>query len=147
MFTRVGNFFIDQWLWNITWDWYHIPITIFFMVLFFRFFLRINSIAAVLIALSSIGTALIVYTGFVVGVLMYIGKFAYQESLQGQSMVADPLHACVYVGLIYTVLQSIFFIVLHRYYPINRLKMIGVTAIANMLAAGIIYLTLPNPLM
>lgn len=117
------------------------------MVIFFRFFLRINSIASVLIALSSIITALIVYTGFVVGVLMYIFKFAYQESLQGQAMVADPLHACVYVGIIYTVLQSIFFIVLHRYYPINRLKMIGATAIANMLTAGIIYLTLPNPLM
>lgn len=147
MFTRIGNFFIDQWLWNITWDWYHIPIDILFMVIFFKFFLRLNIVASVLIALSSTITAFVVYTGFVIGVLMYLFNFRYHEVFQSYTMVADPLHACLYVGIIYTILQSIFISVLHNYYPVPRIKMIIVISISNLLTVGMVYLVVPHSLM
>ena len=147
MFTEIGNFLIDQWLWNVTWDWYHIPISIFFMTILFKCFLRINIISSVLIALSSTIASFMAYTLFVVGVLMYVFKFNYNQAVQGQEIIADPLHACLYVAIIYTVLQAIFFIALNHYYPVPRLKMILVAAVANALTAGTIYLVLPNPLM
>lgn len=146
MLTRIGNFLIDQWLWNVTWDWYHIPISVFVLTVFFKFFLRINVIASVLIALSSAVSSFITYTLFVVGGLIYLLNFRYEEVLQGKAMVADPLHACLYVGIIYTVLQAVFFVILNKYYPVQWGKMITAAFVANMVAAGLVYLVAPNPL-
>ena len=147
MFTEIGNFFIDQWLWNVTWDWYHIPLSIFFMTILFKYFLRINIISSLLIAAGSTAASFLTYTLFVVGILMYVFKFNYDQALQMQEVLADPLHACLYVATIYTVLQTVFFMVLNRFYPVHRIKMIIAAAVANMITAGLIYLVLPNPIM
>jgi len=147
MVTRMGNFLIDQWLWNITWDWYHIPLSMLLMIVFFRFFLRMDIVASVVIALSATVAASITFSLFVVGVLITLFNYTYQAILQSAAMVADPLHACIYVGIIYTIIQAIFFVILNRYYKVHYIKMIVACFVANMLSAGIIYLLLPNPLM
>lgn len=147
MLEHMGAFLIDQWLWNVTWDWYHIPLSIFLLAVFFKFFLRLNVIASVLIAVSSTISSFIVYTFFAVGGLIYLFNFNYQEALQGKAVVADSLHACMYVGMIYTLLQAVFFVVLNKYYSIKLPKMIVAAFIANMIAAVLVYLVVPNPLM
>jgi hypothetical protein len=147
MFTKIGDFFIDQWLWNVTWDWYHIPISIFFMALLLKFFLRMNVISCVVIAVSSVAASFITYTLVVVGVLVYALNFNYNQLLQNQEFIIDPLHACFYLALLYTMLQAAFFALLNRYYPISQAKVLMCAAIANLLTAGVVYLVLPSKLM
>lgn len=147
MITRIGNFLIDQWLWQITWDWYHALVLLLCMTLLFRFVLRINSIAAVLLSLSSIVATIATYTMFVVGILMYVLRFSYHELVIDQAMVADPLQACIYLGIVYTVLQTLYFAILNRYYRIPWQRMAIITVLCNALASAITYLMLPSPLL
>lgn len=141
MFTQIGTFFIDQWLWSITWDWYHIPLSMVIMILLFRFFLRMDIIISVLLALGSIAATFITFTFFVVSVLIGLFKFRYEAALGLD--VADSLHACIYVALIYTTLQAVFFIILNRYYTIEYRHMIIVSLVSNLISACFIYQLLP----
>ncbi len=147
MLARVIAFLIDQWLWSVTWGIYHVPIAAVLMAFCGRFFLRLNTIAAVFISVGSMVVSFLLYSVFVAGFLVCLLGYGYQEQLQGQGLVSDPLYACLYSGLIYTFLQTVFFCGVNRYYPISISRMAVAACIVNLVAAGLVYLVVPHSVM
>jgi len=78
--SSVGNFLLSEWLWSITFDWYHIPVSLFLCGIWFYRALRIPLISSFLLALFSYLYALCIFAFFIVVVLLYIFNFSYSAT-------------------------------------------------------------------
>ena len=136
--THMGDFLLGQWLWSVTWDWYHIPINIVLMCLAFNWILRLTIIPSAFLAILANLYAFIVYFALVVGGLMYLLNFSYDPYTASPYTASDPLHACIYLGLIYTILQATFFLLIQTRYKINIPVTLALTLICNVLTAFIV---------
>lgn len=136
-----GNLLLSQWLWNVTWGWYHIPINILFMCFFLKLFVRVSIIPAVFISIFANLYAVALYSAFTVGVLMYACNLNLDPNIPFP--VADPFHASFYLGAIYIVLQFTFFLLLNVFYKLSMFKALLVIIASNMLTAWAVYWLLP----
>ena len=137
MIQSISDFLLSQWLWSITWDWYHIPINCVLFCVLCKLILRLNIVPAVLISLASNVYSFLVFTFFSFVVLYYLLDIRFTPD-QAHSVVTEPLLACLYLGLIYTVIQMSFFGILQIWYKINYWKIVGVSALSNVLTAWLI---------
>ncbi|MDR3550563.1 MAG: hypothetical protein P4L31_04060 [Candidatus Babeliales bacterium] len=140
--SSMGNFLLSEWLWSITFDWYHIPISLLLCGISFRWVLRIPLKSSFLLALLSGLYALCIFAFFIVVVLLYLFNFSYSAT-----WVPDPFHACFYLGLIFAVLQTTFYFIVHRWYRLNMPGVIFLTFLSNSTASIITYYLLLDPLM
>lgn len=137
MIARINDFLLSEWLWSITWDWYHVPISIVIMFVLFNIALRINIVPAVFIALSANIYSFLVYTLLSFGVLHYFLAVPVAEPASFTHI--EPLQACIYLGLIYTAIQISFFMLLKRWHNINVWHMVSMSALGNLLTALIVH--------
>ncbi len=134
--STVSNFFLSEWLWSVTFDWYHIPIAILFMCIVFRFALRIGIIPAVLITFFAHLYGFAVFSLFVVGVLSYLLNVTYNAASYA---MPTPLLASLYLGFIYTILESSFFLIVSRWYTLRVIPMVIVTLLCNVAASCVTF--------
>lgn len=146
MFSRIGDFLLGQWLWSITWDWYHIPINIAVSCLLFKLALRLNIIPSVLIAFLANIYSFIVFGLFAFIVLYYLFGIDFTPE-QASFMVAQPLHACIYLGLIYATIQMSAFALLQIWYKTNYWEMVSLAFLSNLVTALLVNSMVANPLL
>lgn len=144
MLKHIADFILSEWLWNITWDWYHIPLSFLFMTLLLRIMMRINIIPAVLISFCVQLYTFGVHIGLI-GFLIYVLDVPFDPAaLAG---LQTSLSACFNVALVNVLLQGLFFLILNMFYKLNFGLAITVVVLSNMLSAYISNLLLPVPLM
>lgn len=140
--SSMGNFLLSEWLWSITFDWYHIPVSLFLCVISFYRVLRIPLRASLLISSFSYLYSLCVFAFFIVVVLLYIFHFSYSAD-----WAPNFFFACFYLGIIFTCLQTTFYLIVNRWYRLNIPGITVVTLLCNSVASIISYYLLIDPLM
>ena len=129
------NFILDMWLWNMTWGWYQVSLAFIFMWIFIVFMGRMKSGPALLLILGSYVAAFAVYSLFVIGVLMYWLQWEWVVDSITTYVPINVLVASLYLGAIYTFLQSLFFVMLKEKYCIVFPMIFIVTVVSNSLGA------------
>ena len=118
MIEALAHFFMSLWLWAMTWGIYQIPLALFFMVLLFRWTGHLRLLPSLGIGIGANLFSWGIYT--LVIIVFFVGAMGYEYDAQGSHRaVFDALHACLYWGLLNTVLQSIFFMLLNHWYRIS----------------------------
>lgn len=138
--TTLNNFLLSEWLWSITWGIYHIPVTIILMTFLFKTCLRMKLKRAFLFSASAQISSGLLLTSFVAGFLIYFLKIQYSPE---PNQMPNQFLVCIYLGLIYTILQAIFFTILSFFYTFPLRRALWLTLISNMLGAWIVSIFLP----
>lgn len=141
MLRYVADFFSGLWLWNMTWDWYHVPINFLLLCLLFNIFAHMNIVQSVLLSLLAHLYAYIIFSLLVAGFLTYLLNYSYDPNTA--TYVPDPAHACFYLGTIYAALQISFLALVNIKYKLHLFTAMVVVIISNCLSAGIAYWLLP----
>ncbi len=131
----VMNFLLDMWLWNMTWGWYQVSLSFIFMWIFVVFMGRMKSGQALLLILSSYVTTFILYSCFIVGILIYWLQWEWTVDLMVSYIPVNVLAASLHLGAIYTVCQTLFFLLLKEKYCIIFPTIFLVTLLSNSLGA------------
>ncbi len=137
VFNMIGNFILSEWIWSVTWGIYHIPWNIIIMIILLKFFLRINMVSAVFLSIGAQLFATAALTIITVGTMLLLGKGGGPENYVN---TPTPIHAFISLGLIYAVLQSIFFTMFGRTHAIKLSWMIVIAIISNNLTVLLNYL-------
>lgn len=146
-FSKIANFILGEWLWNVTWGLYHLPICFLLMCLMFNWLLRWSIVPSVLFAFGAHVYAFVLYTGFTVGVLMYLFGMSYDPMVKPQLGAVNLWHASLYLGIIYAVLQTTFFMLVHVWYKLALVPTILAVIACNLATAYVVYKLLPTPFM
>jgi len=133
----IGHFFLSEWIWSVTWGFYHIPCNIIIMIILFKFFLRINMVSAVFTAITAQLFAFVIFTLVTLGIMLLLGQGGGPESFL---YVPNTMPAFFYLGLIYAFLQSIFFDLISHRHAIHLSWFIVIAIISNNLTVLITYL-------
>lgn len=130
IFSIVAHFIVSEWLWGITWDTYYISFNIVVSILLLKFFLKINMVHAVFMSLLSQLAAWVAFTALAFMSMYLIGIGGNPERF---ICVPSPLYATVFLGLIYAILQMLFYICTKRYYKNPIATILMITFISNNL--------------
>ena len=133
----IENFILSEWIWSVTWGIYHIPCNIVIMIILLKFFLRINMVSAVFLSIGAQLFSTFIFTVITLITMLLIGKGGTPESF---SYIPNPIHAFVYLGLVYAFLQAIFFELFGQRHAIRLSWMVVIAIISNNLTALFMYL-------
>ncbi|GEM_PF-1204449 len=138
-FMTLADFLLSEWLWNVTWGWYHVPINIFVMLFLLKVFGRLKIMPAVLFSVFSQIFSFALFSLIVIfGSIYGFGlKFVPYDCYVTQTM--HPLLICFSLGLIYFVLQSFSFVLTNVFYKINLRLVILIALVSNMISALLVY--------
>ena len=125
-----AQFILSEWIWSVTWDMYHIPFNIIVMILLFKFFLRIDMVRAVCMAMFSQFFAFLLFSLCALMAMNLIGVGGGPESY---TVVPKPLYATLLLGLVYAVLQIIFFACTRLRYQVAFSTLVALVIISNNL--------------
>ena len=138
----IYDFLITEWLWSVTWGVYHVPFVLAFMIILLKRVGHMRWVSTLMNAVGSLLFTLFVY-GFVIAWLVPDAQLDYttaQEALE----VPSSWWASMYLGSIYALLQTVFFMLVSLVYPSNRFRLIVIVATSNFLAAIAAYLLAPT---
>jgi hypothetical protein len=135
----LADFLISQWMWGVTWGIYHVFLSAVFMTILLKIVMRIKIIKALILSVTAHVFAVAIYSFVVIFFLMPLIDSDFYMSPQTGPI--NPGRVTLYLGLIYSVLQLLFFMVVQR--NLRLIQLITVILISNCLAAGFISLTLP----
>jgi len=131
----VTNFLISEWIWALSWGSYQMGIAIFFMVLLMRLIMRIGWLRALLLSFVAQLFSLLVFSFFVFGFLITLFGATYIPLDDIQERTYTVLKASLSLGLIFTLLQILFFRMLSKIYDTNYYQIVSIVFISNMIAA------------
>lgn len=137
MFTTIGNFILSEWIWSVTRGIYHIPWNIIIMIILLKFFLRINMVSTVFLSIGAQLFSTIALTIITLGTMLLLGKGSGPESY---THIPTPIHAFIYLGIIYAALQTIFFTIFAQKHAVRLSWMIVIAMISNNLTVLLNYL-------
>lgn len=144
-FKKAADFLLSEWLWNVTHGIYLLPLSLIILFFLLKWVERLSAMRALLISLAAHLFSFIIFTGFVVGVLIFIMRLEYippQEVYH--SDVCDKFNVTLYLGLVHVVCQSFFFFLMRKRFDIHLVRVIILSLISMSVASMIVYLLLPK---
>lgn len=141
MFINVADFLVSQWVWAVTWGIYHVFLSALFMLLLLRIVLGMKWLRALMYTATAHVFAIAIFSFVVIICLMpFIDSDFYM--IAGPAKI-NPGRVTLYLGLIYSLLELAFFMLVANRSKLPFIKLLTVILISNCLAAGFIALTLP----
>ena len=137
--TPAADFLLAEWLWNVTWGWYHIPVNVFIMLFFLKFFGRMRIMPAVLFSVFSQIFSFLLFSFVVVVGPMYILDLKFVSYDCYAQEVTHPIFSCLFLGVIYFGFHSLFFFLINIYFKINLRLVILISFVANIITALLVY--------
>lgn len=134
---KCAHFFLSEWIWSVTWDTYHIPFNIIITLILLKFFLRINMVPAVCMAIFSQFFAFFILSLCTLGAMYLIGAGGGPDSF---AYVPRPLYATLFLGLVYAVLQILFFTCTKSHYRVPLSTIAVIVIISNNLTVLVTWL-------
>jgi hypothetical protein len=139
----LGDFFLTEWLWSISWGWYQAPLAACALFLLLILTTRMRTLAALITAISVNLFSWALFTALICGGLIHLLNHVYTPTYNPK----NPEELSVFVGfalaLIYVVLQMIPLYIVHRRYTHNFKWLLFLSIISNALAAWIVFSFLP----
>ena len=139
MFAGIGCFFLDQWLWNVTWGWYYLPINTLLFIFLLNIVAGMRLLRAFIMSVVVNTTSFALFTGAVVGLLIYAAGIEYVTSMDE---VMPPLiiwRPVLFLSLLYIVLQSFLLYITRKWYKPNAQRLIFLTIVSNIFSAFFAY--------
>jgi len=136
MLTRTISILIDELLWILTWGWWQLVMSIILSWKLFVFIGRMKTVRALLLITASYSFALITYFLVVAG--LFITYFKWRFIPGNAPSVLNPATASCMLGIIYSLLQTIFFCIIKKgwgHISISRLGLLSF--VSNMTVAFI----------
>jgi hypothetical protein len=134
MLIRFISFFLDEWVWNMTWGWYQIMYSMVCTWLFFCVLGKIRMIPSLCMTFLSYAMTFIVYTIIVVGISMWDVVTVHMSPY-----TLSTTTALLGLGGIYSVLQSIMMYGMRRWHTIRFLRIVYIMFIGHAIGAGLAY--------
>lgn len=138
----MGELLVSEWLWSVTFGFYHLPINIFIMIFFFKFFMGMRIIPAVLLSFFSNIFSWIILSLFVLGVPVYLFKIGFDTSTT--QTLSSIMAVSLVLGGLYALVQSLMFVVLDKRMNFDIHRAIAVALMSNGLTALMSYALVPN---
>ena len=137
--TSAADFLLSEWLWNVTWGWYHVPVNLFMMLFLLKFFGRLRIMPAVLLSVFSQIFSFLMFSASVIIWPMYILgiKFVPYDCYAHEA--AHPLLICLSLGAIYFVFHILFFMLVSPFYKLNMRLLVLIALVGNGLSAFLVY--------
>jgi len=133
MVQKCITFCVDEFLWMLSWGWYQLLFGICFMWFLSVFIGRMKTIQALLLTLAAYAFAILIYFVFVAGFL--INYFQWQFVAGEMPLVFSPLYASLFLGLIYSVLQLLFYWIFSYWRSIPIIQLFIFSLLSNIGAA------------
>ena len=123
----------------MTWGLSHVPINIIVMLVLLKFIARLKIMTAILLAVFSKVFASALYT-LLVSFFVFVVKlqFVPLDSAVWLSQT-NFLLACIYLGLIYSALQMVFFLMANKFYEMNLRIITLIVFVSNMISSLLVY--------
>lgn len=135
-----ADFLLAKWLWSMTFDWYHLLINLFLMTFLFRNVRQATLPRAILFSFTLQVVAFGLFTLIVVGLMFYgLGWEYVQPDLPQLPLPNYVMRACLWLGIIYSVAQTLFIFAWHAARPFARTPYLVVIWMGNFLAAVMSY--------
>jgi hypothetical protein len=133
MLMRCVTFFVDELLWMITWGWYQLAFGL--VISWFMFMLvgRMRFLPALILTIGSYAFAIVTFFGFVSSLL--INFFQWKFTAGGMPNVYNPLDASLILGGILSVLQLLFYVIIHFWRSFFVMHFFMLSLISNLVAA------------
>lgn len=136
----VAQLLIAQWIWSITLGVYHPIINCIVMIPLIMYLARKKFVVSLFYALSSQGFTIMVFSLFAHLMLGYIGDFSFEDQA---FMTFHPFAASLMLGLIYSLLQLVFFYGACFMWHIPFKIMAIIVPLSNLIAALIVFRFVP----
>ena len=133
MVQKCITFCVDEFLWMLSWGWYQLLFGICFMWFLSVFIGRMKTIPALVLTLGSYAFAMFIYFTFVAG--LFVHYFQWQFVAGGMPRVFSPLYASLFLGLIYSFLQLIFYCILSYWRKVFIMRLFVFSLLSNSAAA------------
>lgn len=137
--TAAANFLLSEWLWNVMWGWYHIPVNLFMMLFLLKFFGGMRIMPAVLMSVFSQIFSFLFLSAivFIIPISLLGLQFVPYDCYAQQPM--HPLAICLSLGAIYFVLHALFFVLVNLFYSLNLRLLTLIAFVSNGLSALLVY--------
>lgn len=138
--SSIADFLLGKWLWSMTFDWYHLFINLFLMAFLFRGMSHSVYARSFLFSLLLQLFAFGMFTLFAVGVLHYgIGWEYVHPDVPQMPVVNYVIRACLSLGVIYSVFQTLFIAGMYVYCPFRTAPYLLVIWMGNFIATVLSY--------
>jgi hypothetical protein len=144
MIQTVAQFFLDQWIWSITWGLYQSIASVMVLTLLSWFLMRCSLISSFFIASTSQLFALILLSLFVYGGIVVLGGFTYPSTHEGLTQPLSLIEVALLLGITYTILQLLFFKLFKVTFEVPYYITIILVLLSNMVSALWAYWSLPS---
>lgn len=140
MFEIIHSFLISMLLWHLTWGWGQIIINMWVLVFLLKCIARIPLIQSFFLSCISHACTSI----FLISTVSFIFVYLLGYTFDGESQIAyltvytTPFRCALIFGIFYASLQSLFFIILNRYYPFKYLKRVVILTVISMIISSYI---------
>lgn len=138
MLTGLGCFFLDQWLWNITWGWYYLPINTLLFIFLLNFSAGMRLLRAFIMSVLVNGASFVMFSGAVVGGLIHAAGMEYVTSAN-EVVPLIIWRPVLFLCLLYIFIQSLLVYVTRKWYTPNTKRIIFLVFISNIIAAFFAY--------
>lgn len=134
MVHTIGDFLFDTWIWNLTWGWNQVILSLVIMWMLAVFVGRYKSVPALLMTVSSYFFSFILFSAFVIFVVIYLFKWKYVSQTSGYVPI-NVWAATFSLAAIYSFFQSIFYLLICRWTHMKESWLFIITIIANCIGA------------
>ncbi len=143
MFSSTVDTLLMEWIWSVTYGIYHIPINIIVSFILAKITVKYDSIPLLLLLILSQIVAFLILSGVVFGIVALGSVGDYVPTDNVYELSHTVLAACIGLGLLYTLFQSIFFYLLSKRYHIDIRHMVWIIFLGNLITAHIVYILFP----
>ncbi len=138
--TNFTDFLVSAWLWNLTFAFSYVFIVGFLMALLFFFVARESLIRSLLLSFCAQIVTIILFSGVVVGLIIHLFNWQYVPGEISDKLTGiDALRACLSLGIVYALIQTLFFWVIRSYVKGSVITHIILTWFSNGIASFLCY--------
>lgn len=141
MLAYLHYFLVSQFIWMITFGIYHIPLTMLWMFLLFKFWDHVRLVPAILMSFFANITVVMTLVVLVRGIVF--GLFDYVYIPAGAAY--KPWVASLSFALTCMVIQSLFFVAVSKKYKgLHLYRICVIVVMSNLMSAVLVYKLLPR---
>ncbi|HSC25568.1 MAG TPA: hypothetical protein VLB80_05140 [Candidatus Babeliales bacterium] len=133
MIIRCSNFFVDEFLWMLTWGWYQLTLGLIFTWFIFILMGRMRLLSAFVLTISSYAFAITAYFGLVF--CFIINFFQWEFVSGGIPNVYSPFYASLIFAVILSVMQYFFYCIIGYWKIFFASQFFILSLVSNILAA------------
>lgn len=137
----IGDFLLSSWIWNITFDWYHPIVTGIVMFCLLHFVMHRRYMQSLAISLMTQFFSFGLLAAKVIFVFIRMLGWQYEPLAVGQAVeMMNTFMPSLYVGILYALFQSIFFIIGRCIWRFNLRSFVVMTWVSNGFGVIISYM-------